>query len=374
MNADFPSAAGNAGTAAALRTAPQQGISIQCHENDVPPFVEAALLRLYSNLFSSLAFWRVHGGADNASTYVVREEEKIVTVWLFRRDKNRVHVVNEGMALGSDEVARFAGYIFSRYPVVDLISFHAVQAKVQHLPLPYQRYNCLEDMVLTLPSSPEEYLASLGKSTRSYVQRYLKKLRRDFPSFQFRWCGPEEIEEAQLQQIVMLNRSRMADKGKISINDDAAAQRVAQLAMECGAIGIISLDGVIVAGTINYRVGNNYFLDILAHDPNYNGYRVGTLCCYLTICACIDGGGSEYHFLWGMDEYKSHLLGVRRDLDDLSVYRSRTRMLLNGSTVLINISAAAKRRARLWLRQARKDDRPIARLLTWGVRTIRNKL
>lgn len=336
--------------------APWSDMSIQCYDNDIPAFIEPALERLYGNLFSSLAYYRVFGGADNASAYVVRDGKNIVCAWLFQRHRNTIRVVNEGIHVDQDDLLRFAGYVFGRYPKVNVISFHAVRPNMVDLPMPYQRFNCLEDMVLTLPSSADNYMASLGRSTRSYVHRYMNKLKRDFPAFEYRVLGPGEIEESQIRHIIDLNRLRMATKGKESINDEDITRRIVQLSRECGLVGVIMIDGRICAGSINYRAGANFFLETLAHDPAYDDYRLGTLCCYLTICECIARGGGEYHFLWGQDEYKSRLLGVQRDLDDIVIYRSWLHMVLYGKLVMQHAFHAVVRRTRVWVRRTRRTN------------------
>ncbi|HZW13981.1 MAG TPA: GNAT family N-acetyltransferase [Noviherbaspirillum sp.] len=349
-------------------------LSIRCHENEIPPFADAALQQLYGNLFSSLAYSKVFGGAENASTYVVRDGEEIVCVWLFRHEGNLVRVINEGIRPERDEVMRFANTIFANYPSAHMIAFHAIQAQRWQLPYPYQRYNCLEDMVLQMPRTAADYLASLGKSTRSYVNRYLNKLKRDFPSFRFQAFDAAQIQPQQVQEIIELNRSRMHGKGKVSINDEKMAQRILRLAEQCGFIGAIMIDGRICAGTINYRVGDNYFLEVLAHNPVYNDYRVGTLCCYLTICECITRGGNEYHFLWGQDDYKSRLLGVQRDLDHVVLYRSRLYALRHAGEVVRNLSNAWERKVRVRMRQARRENGFLARLVSavvLGVKSLR---
>ncbi|WP_460839355.1 GNAT family N-acetyltransferase [Noviherbaspirillum agri] len=347
-------------------------LSIRCHDNEIPPFADEALRQLYGNLFSSLAYNKVFGGAENASTYVVRDGEEIVCVWLFRHEGNVVRVINEGMRPDRDEVMRFASTVFASYPSAHMIAFHAIQAQRWQLPYPSQQYHCLEDMVLQMPRTAADYLASLGKSTRSYVNRYLNKLKRDFPGFRFQAFEAVQIQPQQVHEIIELNRSRMQGKGKVSINDEKTAQRILRLSQQCGFIGAIMIDGRICAGTINYRVGDNYFLEVLAHDPVYNDYRIGTLCCYLTICECIARGGKEYHFLWGQDEYKSRLLGVQRDLDHVVIYRSRLHVLRHIPEVLRNLSGAWARRLRMWLRQARRENSFMARLVSAAVLGIKS--
>jgi hypothetical protein len=356
---------------AAITPAPGEGISIQCYDHQIPSFVEAALQRLYGNLFSSMEHYRVFGGADNASTYAVFNGGTLTTVWLFRREKNHVQVLNEGILIDEQEVTRFAHHILAAYPEVDVIAFHAVQAKTHRLPFPHQRFNCLEDMVITLPRSADDYLASMGKATRSYIRRYLSKLKRDFPSFQYQVYNASEIDAQHIRTLIDFNHSRMAGKGKASINSDDTVQRIVQLAMECGMVGVVMLDGRVCAGTINFRVGDNYFLEVVAHDPAYNDYRLGTLCCFLTVCECIARGGSEYHLLWGQDEYKTRLQARQRNLDDLIVYRSRRRMLGNANTVLQNSVAKCSRQVKLWMRSAQRRDDLISKLVVGLVRRLR---
>lgn len=346
--------------------------TIEIHNEEVPPAAEAALERLYGNLFSLPAYYRVVGAARNASAYVVRRGDSIDEVWLFHHEGRNIRVINEGIRIDDAGVQRFASHVFAAYPSAHVIVFHAVQPQLQTLPWPYQRANCLEDMVLTLPRSADEYTASLGKSTRSYINRYLKKLKRDFPSFEFRVFRADEADPRDILRIIEFNRQRMACKGKTSINDDEMAQRIVRLARERGLIGVITLGGRICAGTINYRVHDNYFLESLAHDPAYDDYRLGTLCCYLTICECIASGGNEYHFLWGQDDYKSRLLGVQRDLDDLVLYRSRLHMLLHGVTVAQHAANALLRQARLWLRRARRSDSVAGRMVSGALDVLRN--
>lgn len=350
-------------------TAP--GTAIQCYDNEIPPFAENALNRLYSNLFSSVAYRRVHGGTENISTYVVCDGDDIQCVWLYRHEGRRIRVINEGMRLGREDVIRFASHVFARYPSAHMIDFHAVQSQQWPMSYPYQRYNCLEDMVLGLPQSAGEYFARLGKSTRSYINRYLNKLKRDFPTFRFQAFDTGQLDEQQLMHIIQLNRSRMQEKGKVSINDDETAARIIRLARECGFVGVLTIDGRICAGTINYRVGDNFFLEVLAHNPAYNDYRIGTLCCYLTVCECIARGGKEYHFLWGQDEYKSRLLGVQRDLDHVVLYRSRLHALRHWREVLGHLRSAWERKLRLWMRHLRRDNSVLARMLSLASRSLR---
>lgn len=356
-----------------LNAAQPDRYSISCHENEVPLYAERELERLYGNIYSSLAEFRI-GGALGArpSTYVVRKGEQVSTLFLFSHNKREARVLNEGIQIAADELKRFVHYMFSTYRTLDVITFHAVRPDTRSLAYPYQRFNCLEDIVLTLPKDCSAYLASMGSSTRNYVKRYMNKLKREHPTFRHDVYLNKGIDERDVREVIELNTARMTEKGKVPGIDQQAMQRIIRLVKECGMLSVVRIEGKICAGTINYRVGDNYFLEVIAHDPAFNDYRLGTLCCYLTICTCIERGGHEYHFLWGKNEYKFRLLGVERELDHLAVYRSHRHLVMHAATALRNVANAHKRKAKLWLHELQGRDDRFARFATNSLQAMRN--
>ncbi len=356
-------------------------IAISLFDNSVPVAVETDLERLYQNPYSTLAHHRLYSGlCTGVSTYVARENGVATAVFLFRRENGRIRVLNEQIRIDADEINRFARYLFATFHTVDVISFHAIETDIRRIPFARQHFSCTEDIVLQLPATEQEYRARLGKATRSYINRYLNKLRRDFPALRHDVFLREQVSEHQVRSIVELNRARMAARHRDSYLDDAETERIVTQASASGLVSVITIDGRVCAGAINLRVRDHYFLKVVAHDSAYNDYRLGTLCCYLTICECIARGGREYHFLWGRYEYKYRLLGVQRDLDHLALYRSRMQMMRNGGLVLQNVYSGCSLRVRSWLlHKARQNDRAGAmlrmasRLVHW-LRGLKNFL
>lgn len=346
-------------------------INVSLFEYSIPPFVEADMERLYQHLFATVAHHRAYGGiSDTTSTYIVERNGQPVTMLLFQRDGNTVRVLNEQIRIDGDEIDRFAHHVFTELQGVDVITFHAVDTDMRNVRYPHQRYRCTEDIVLTLPADTETYRASLGKSTRSYINRYMNKLRRDFPTMQHEVYENGAVKEEHVRRIIELNTVRMNGKNRETYIDEAEAERIVAFARSRGLLSIITIDGVLYAGTINFRVGDNYFLKVIAHDPAYNDYRLGTLCCYLTICECIARGGKEYHFLWGRFDYKYRLLGVQHDLDHVTVYRSRAHMLRNGSLALRNAYAGSSLQAREWLLQKSKQEGGVGSAIRLGAQVL----
>jgi hypothetical protein len=341
----------------------QDGISVMNYMNAVPPFAELWLDRLYGNIFSSLAHYRIYDGTAGIHTYIACKDEQVLAVLLYRIDGARIRILNEATRLAASEIERFAQYVFKSCQAVNVISLHAVSLIGRTKSFPAQRFNCLEDIVLNLPANTDEYLAQLGKSTRNYLNRYQNKLKRDFPSMRHvtYCCG--EIQESHVREILDMNRARMEGKGKLTPWTEKDEQRMFELARLCGMVNVIMIDERICAGTLNYRVNENYFLEIIAHAPEYNDYRLGTICCYATISKCIAAGGKEYHFLWGQSDYKYRLGGVQQDLENVSIFRSRGHMLKNARLVFGNLYQGSKRKIHLCIKEVRQRDNLVAKPL-----------
>jgi hypothetical protein len=338
------------------RPCEQDEFFISCYENEVPFFAECELDRLYGNFFSTVAQFKVYERIENASTYVVRRKGMVVTVFVFCREMRTVRVINEGIKIEADDMYRFCRYIFDTYKEIEVVTFYAVQVFSGKFYYPSQRVNCLEDIVLALPCKTEEYLTSLGKATRKTIKNYMSKFKRNFPSFRNASYVKEEASEQHIREIIGFNRIRMSRKNKVSAFDEEATKRIVQMVKVCGLVTIATIDGKICAGSISYRVGDNYFMHVCAHDPVYDDYRLGILYCYLTICECIARGGKECHLLWGRQAYKFSLLGVQRDLDHVLVYRSRVHFVLNIGIACRATMKGKIRQVTLWLQEAKHQN------------------
>jgi hypothetical protein len=305
---------------------------ISFYQDSIPDFIESSLDNLYENIFSSLAFLKTFNkNPAPVHTYVLEKDQVPRVVLLFRIEENRVTVLNESMSVSAKEIDRFASHIFTHFPNVDMVSFNAIRTDSGPVSYPAQRFNCLEDIVVDLPDTQQEYLASLSKAMRKNIKRYLNKMQLDLPSLQHKVFVAGEIEDRHVRDIIELNKARMQGKQKLSTYDALETKQIIDLAKQCGFIRILQLDGVIVAGEICTRIGNHYFSHVGAHDPLYDEYRLGALNCYLTICECIKRGGKQFHFLWGQYDYKYSLRGVQQDLDHVAVYRSHIHLWRNGA-------------------------------------------
>ena len=336
--------------------------NISFYENEIPDFVASEMDRLYQNIFSSASKFHIDGRAFNATTYVHRREGRTATILVFHLHEHRVNVINECIELSGNDIQCFAKAIFLKYRSVTLITFNAVKASIDKLPYPYQCFTCLEDIVLKLPVSPELYLSSLGKSTRQNISHYSKVVQRCLPSFEFKICAAQDLTDDLIREIIRLSCARIEAKNQVSLHEEENTKKLVQLIYRHGFVGVATIEGRVCAGAICSKLSANYFLHVLAHDPLYDRYSLGTLCCYLTIRASIVSGGKTFHFLWGRMDYKYRLLGVQSDLQRVVVYRSHFQFLLNGAYALSIAFKGVGRLVKHWLLEPGHRDWRISRI------------
>jgi CelD/BcsL family acetyltransferase involved in cellulose biosynthesis len=148
----------------------------------------------------------------------------------------------------------------------------------------------------------------------------------------------------------------MTVKGKVSVIDEEYLRRLIRMVKERGFVTALTIDGRVCAGAITFRIGDTFVSRVSAHDMAYDAYRLGMICCFMTICECIRRGGKRFDFMWGRYEYKTALLGVHHELQDLYVYRSTLHQLLNGDTALKVAFAGRLLKTKQHLLAAAKPD------------------
>jgi hypothetical protein len=342
----------------------------ECYEDEVPQFAEAEIERRYGSLFSTLPHFRQTGKlTSTTSTYLTRKDGKVATVMLFNRSKKRVTVLNELMHLSQTEISEFIAFIFARYSTVSNIALNAIAADVKGLRYPFQRFFCAEDIVIGPLTTVDAYSASLTKNTRKSIRRHTNSLLRSHPGYHYAILPPEEVSEDLIRQIIGFNKARMAGKEKISAYADEECDWIVALASVRGVVSVITIDGKVCAGTVCCKVARDYHMLVSAHDPAYDEFGMGTLCCYRSICEYIERGGEQVHLLWGRHAYKASLGGAPRQFDRIAVYRSRVDYLRNFGKVVFAAAAGYSREARLWLMNAEGQDNFKGRLATklWTV-------
>lgn len=327
--------------------------AIACYIGEIPAFVRQALADSYQTLHASLPFFEVFRSTDHVNCYVAERGAQARTILLFHCHGRQVEVLNEMIEIDPAEIQRFAAYIFGYFRQVDVIGFKAVKTPRQPAGFPVQRYRSKDTYVIALPATSTAYLESLGKSTRAGIRQGLNGLARHFPTFTSQFFVDREIDENHVRAILALSENRIHTRDARFVHD---VERIIRLARICGFVSLFTIDGRICAGSVNYRVGSNYFGDVTAYDPHYEKQGMGRLCVYLTISESIARGGNKFYLGGGAFDFKQRLLGVPLAMDALRIYRSPLAVVANADVAIATAAAAAV----AWCKQGLRRNKQAA--------------
>ena len=167
-----------------------------------------------------------------------------------------------------------------------------------------------EDIVIQIPPTMEEYLSGLGKQTRKHLPYYVRRLEREWGSqLRFGHLETEQIELADFQCLVALNRARMRQKWKRSGWTEHAVYNRWLLARCAGLFTGVYRESQLVAGTICYLHRDELFLALIAHDPIYDALNLGSVALTKTLEQAIATRCRYLHLLWGRGFYKHQFGG-----------------------------------------------------------------
>lgn len=317
------------------RTAREPDVSMSCHDT-VPPSLEAELVRLYHHINSSLCHFAVARRARDAYAYVARRGEHPLAIFLFQREGRSIMVFNEMMQVAPEEIERFAKYVFSRFPSVARISFSKIGKDIGALSLPWQQYGNSEDIVVSLPETPDAYFSRLSAKTRYNIRHQMKAISAEFPGFSFETYENGAIAEQHVSGLIDLKKANMNEKRiKFGITPEETSW-IIERAKTNGLLVVALLDGKVCGGSLSFSLGDHYFAHVNGYDNRFAKYSLGLLCCYLAVNEKIRRGAKEAHLSWGRNPYKFKLLGVPRAVANLDIYRSHIKYYRHFNRVLAN--------------------------------------
>lgn len=179
-----------------------------------------------------------------------------------------------------------------------------------------------EDVMVAMPATKQELLASLGSNKRQQLGKYTRRLEREWPAgVEWVCLAKEEITEELFCAIVQFNSLRQSEKGKQTLWHQAMTHQRCQLARRTGLLCGIRLNGKFVSGAVTYLYGQDAYYALIGHDPQYDYWNLGNLTTWLTMEKCLERSVRRFHFLWGLSEYKLRFGGEVKPLYTLSIYR-----------------------------------------------------
>ena len=349
-------------------------VSSRFYENGIPDFAEAALERLYANIYCTLTRIGIYERLDDIHTFAAADEHDIVLLILFRIDRDTVRMVNQQVALSAGDLAYFAANVFSRYPAARRIEGYALDTRIDAstFAFPVQVLPQLEENVVQLPPSADAYMRQLGKSTRELLRRSMRKCAAHFPSCRFEVLSTHQITPRHVRELVHLTDQRMGARNAAPYVANTDIDRMVKLAHSHGYLGIMLIDESIVAASLYFKVGTRHFLHLVGHDPRFDAYRLGRQVTLHTISHAIAMGGRELWMMGGHHGWKSHFLARRTMLGSVTIYRSRAAALVCWRTLLRNAARSRLHYLRLLMGEAQAWDGAGSRLLGHALAALRH--
>lgn len=301
-------------------------VSIQIFDNEVPEFVENMLESLYENIYCTVARLTVYGSLAGVHTYLSLRNSTPDCLILFRIAGPNINVLNQQISLSTEQIQVFCTSAFDRYETSRQVNFYALNTTVaaERFHFVYQEIPEIEENIAVLPQSGEEFLQAMPAQSRARMLKSIRKIKADHPSYEFVILNGEEIGFTPVEDIVRLAAKRMLAKGCAPYIDDGDIPALVQLAQTYGSLGLIRIEGRLVAGTLSYRVGERWFAQLIAHDPALNVYGLGNQLQLQVMLDAIDRGAREFWMMGGGGVDKARFLTRRTMLNSITVYRSRS--------------------------------------------------
>ena len=169
---------------------------------------------------------------------------------------------------------------------------------------------------VALPSSVDEYFASLTKKHRHELRRKLRRLDNAGDVEQLELKTPNEIEQG-MDDFMDLHRGSSIDKSEFMTPQREAFFR--EIAVNLAEKNIsrlyfLTINGENVATSLAFKIGNTKYLYNSGYLPDRSWLAVGLLNHAINILASIREGIEVYDFMRGDERYKYHLGAIDRHI------------------------------------------------------------
>jgi hypothetical protein len=328
----------------------------------------AELDALYSSLLATVDWFETHDDAPWMGACLLDEPRHVL---LFTGKGDLIEVLNKSFAIAPADVERACQALYRAFPHV-----RRVRIEVMFPPSELRRRNLVvvasNHMIVSLPSTEDDYFASLGKSTRKSLRLYFNRLARDFPDLTtevFPSPGDDRVP-ALFHQLLEWKNARFREHGMTTYWEEHPGMVASFLALleRRGQVHLTTISGESAALAFTFPVGSGVCAEESAFDPAYGHYRLGTISQYWVTCDAISRGYATLNMLWGTEGHKSHFGATPHLASTVVIFRDNLAFFSSKQTWQLTWSDARRRAtARYW--QARHAAGRAVRATMSRVRT-----
>jgi len=178
--------------------------------------------------------------------------------------------------------------------------------------------------ILVLPSSWDEYLASLPSKNRHELKRKRRRLGRDHPDATFRTASTDTLDR-DLKTFIEMHRGAEGHKGHFMAPEIATFfERVARAFDAKGwlRVDLLEIGGRAVASTFGYLVDGRFYLYNSAYEPDAGRISPGLVLVSELVKESIEKGLRRFDFLRGPERYKYQLGAEAVPLNNVRLLRN----------------------------------------------------
>jgi hypothetical protein len=333
------------------------------YTNEIPPFVDATLERLYACVYCTLRRIEAYDSLERISTYVRKEGATITAVILFRIKAHVVSVINQQISFPAAKMLAFCDKLFRTFERVRVIRFYGIDASLDRFAFPFQQLESIEENIVQLPASKEQYLASLRPQFAKQIRAREEKIAQAYPSFTVQTADRGDIQEQHVTDILALATKRMIATGRATYSEKVDRTALMKTLKKYGHVVMATIDGRICAGSIFFSVGKKHFHAYIAHDPQYDEYMLGNQMWLAAILYSIELRGEECWLMGGARLHKSRFKAKPYAFNSITVYRSRFHALLHGPLLVDQWLKQKKRAFKAACKAELENQTPIGRLI-----------
>ena len=311
--------------------------STQLFRGRVPEFAQVQWLAVQRSTSEGDSEHPLQRRAQKVNTYAVMEDGLPVVLFFFQLEKKDAIVLNEAGEEAGSELRAFSRYVFRHFPGVRRIRFHARYRFIQ--PKGKRRLR-LAAPQLTLPSQSSLRLEEAIRFNRRNVTYFLQRLKQDHPDFHIECHADSGIPAGPCRALLQLNRPQLAGSMNTDTPLDEASESLLQAARQGGMVCLLKIGGRIAAGAICLRKGSEWQLRFLTHDPHFQAYGLGMLCCYFTVCEHIDRQRNKAGATINRPR-PTHVLAIRQKCEPtLTIHRPHASLLIRADCAIYATSMA----------------------------------
>ncbi len=277
------------------------------YPSGVPARVADELVTQYRTFRATIDCFLLWDGVQPTGVCILEEPHHLLVFHAWWSDT--LEILNKGIEIEPAAVSHACKALFRALPAVREIRVE-VPFQARELDLPTIVGGETEYMIAELPATFDEYLSSLGTSTRRNLRLYENRLSRAFPGFTSDTLVRGDAIPETADLFLGWKNVRFEKHGRSTYwqTDPHKYPNFVELVHRCGEARVVTIEGEVAAVVFAFWVGNEVCALQSAFDPRYEKYHLGLLMHAWLAREAVARGAARLNIGVGSADYKERVL------------------------------------------------------------------